>query len=98
MTVSFWFTCRPRATVCLVPTTTRFPRGRPTGRRPAQAEPWRDLDTVLATLEDQKCTIVGADRTEYDPDVEGRNRPTGRGIVAALIRLVTVVERQIPGG
>ncbi len=67
---------------------------------PAVAHPepdglgWRDLDRILSIIGEKRCSLVGVDWTEYDPEFEGRNCPTGRAIVSALVRILGAIERQ----
>lgn len=58
---------------------------------------WADLDTMLAALIDRGCPIVGFDWTEYNPELDGKNYPTGIAITHALVRALSALERQKHG-
>ena len=59
---------------------------------------WKDLDVVLEGIFELSCSVVGADWTEYDPDLDGRNHQTGTAITLALVRILSLIERQRHGG
>ena len=55
---------------------------------------WEDLDRVLAMLAALRCPLVGVDWTEYVPELEQHNHPTGLGIVFALVRVLAAIQTQ----
>ena len=57
-----------------------------------------DLDRILRTITGLGCPIVGVDWSEYDPELDGKNYPTGNVIVIALISILAAIEGQLYGG